>query len=120
MLGNRLREVRKTKGYSQDYVAKRIGVTRSTVSRWEKEVAVPDTDSMMKLSEILDVEMNAFLGEREPEKTDKEYISERLALITEELSIRNRRHKRFWRIVIGVVIGVVFITIVLLILNLKN
>lgn len=47
--GNRLYELRKQKGLSQEELANRLDVTRQTVSKWELGDSTPDMDSVMLL-----------------------------------------------------------------------
>lgn len=41
-LGNSLFHARKKCGFSQEYVAEKLGVSRQTVSKWETDETVPD------------------------------------------------------------------------------
>ncbi|WP_370863357.1 helix-turn-helix transcriptional regulator, partial [uncultured Dubosiella sp.] len=41
-LGNNLFHARKKKGYSQEDVAERLGVSRQTISKWETGETIPD------------------------------------------------------------------------------
>ena len=42
-LGEKILALRKARGWSQEDLAGRIGVTRQALSRWESDAAVPDT-----------------------------------------------------------------------------
>lgn len=50
MLGNRLREAREAKGWTQAELAERIGVSRKTVNTVENGVFVPSTVVALKLA----------------------------------------------------------------------
>ena len=52
-LGNRLREAREAKGWTQAELAERIGVSRKTVNTVENAVFVPSTVVALKLAEAL-------------------------------------------------------------------
>ena len=54
-LGQRICELRKEKGYSQEYVAERLDVTRQAVSKWETDLSAPDTYNLIALAELLGV-----------------------------------------------------------------
>ena len=52
-LGNRLREAREAKGWTQAELAERIGVSRKTVNTVENGVFVPSTVVALKLAAAL-------------------------------------------------------------------
>jgi putative transcriptional regulator len=64
-LGNRLREARGAKGWTQAQLAERIGVSRKTVNTVENGVFVPSTFLAVKLASALEasVETLFFLAE---------------------------------------------------------
>jgi transcriptional regulator with XRE-family HTH domain len=46
---NNLKKIREKHGYTQDYVAKKIGVSESTYSRYESEKRKLDSDTLKKI-----------------------------------------------------------------------
>jgi putative transcriptional regulator len=54
-LGNRLREVREERGWTQAELAARIGVSRKTVNTIENRVFVPSTLIALKLARALEL-----------------------------------------------------------------
>ena len=50
-----LKELLKTKGVKQNWLASRLGVSEVTVSNWVKEKSVPSVKHLEKLSEILNI-----------------------------------------------------------------
>lgn len=54
-LGQRISKLRKDKGYSQEYVAERLDVSRQAVSKWETDAGAPDTYNLIALAELLGV-----------------------------------------------------------------
>jgi putative transcriptional regulator len=55
ILGNRLREVREERGWTQAELAARIGVSRKTVNTIENRVFVPSTLIALKLARALEL-----------------------------------------------------------------
>ena len=53
MFGENLKTLRKKKGFSQEELATRLHVVRQTISKWEKNLSVPDADTLIRLAEIL-------------------------------------------------------------------
>ena len=68
-IGERIRELRRSKDYSQEYIAAILGVSRQAVSKWENDISSPDTKNLIALAELLDstVEYIA-LGKKQEEK----------------------------------------------------
>ena len=52
-IGERISNVRKVRGYTQDQLAERMHVSRQTISHWENERALPDFESIKQLSHVL-------------------------------------------------------------------
>ena len=59
-------ELRTRQGLSQDELAEKVMATRQAVSRWETGRTVPNTETLKLLSKVLDVSINALLGEPRP------------------------------------------------------
>ena len=61
-MGNKLpiRALRAAKGYTQQEVAEKIGVSRSTYMNWEKYETFPDAIQLIMLASILECSLDAF------------------------------------------------------------
>ena len=57
-----LRNLRKEKDYSQEYLAEKLGVTRQTISKWENGTAMPDLKKLIELADFFEVSMDDLLG----------------------------------------------------------
>jgi len=68
-LSDRIQNLRKTKGLSQEELADRVGVSRQAVSKWESEQSMPDLDKIIILSELFDVTTDFLLKGIEPAPT---------------------------------------------------
>lgn len=73
---NRLYELRKKQGLSQEELAEKLGVSRQAVSKWERSEASPDTDNLIALAKIYGLSLDELIyGERtdaESEEPDKQ------------------------------------------------
>ena len=54
-IGQRISDLRKEHGYSQEYVAEKLDVSRQAVSKWECDASAPDTYNLIALSELFGV-----------------------------------------------------------------
>ncbi len=57
-----LRNLRKEKDLSQEYLAEKMGVSRQTISKWENGTAMPDLKKLTELAEFFEVSMDNLLG----------------------------------------------------------
>ena len=62
-LGKRIKELRREKGLLQDDLAKEIGVSKGTVSVWERDGRKPEYDTLQQLCEYFQVNLGYLLGE---------------------------------------------------------
>ena len=112
MFSENLKTLRKQKGFSQEELASRLHVVRQTISKWEKNLSVPDADTLIRLAEILGVSVSELLGSKiETENGNvTNDVAEQLSRINEQLAIKNRRSRRIWKAIAAIaIILVVFL-----------
>lgn len=63
MFDSMLKKLRKSSGYTQAQLAKKIGVATSTVGMWESGSRRPDYDTLKVIAKALGVSMGYLLGE---------------------------------------------------------
>lgn len=117
MFSENLKQLRKQKGLSQEELAIRLHVVRQTISKWEKGLSVPDADLLVKLSEILEVSVAELLGGHIENSEDRNELAEQLSRINEQLAIKNRRSRLIWKVVLGVIVGIVVLNIFLVLIG---
>lgn len=71
MLNENLKQLRKSRGLSQEELAIRLNVVRQTISKWEKGISVPDADMLIKIADIFEVSVSELLGAKIDEKKNK-------------------------------------------------
>ena len=111
MFGENLKTLRKQKGFSQEELATRLHVVRQTISKWEKNLSVPDADTLIRLAEVLEVSVSELLGAKIENENAASDVAEQLSRINEQLAIKNRRSRRIWKIVAIVLAVIVLINI---------
>ncbi|MCL1965471.1 MAG: helix-turn-helix domain-containing protein [Firmicutes bacterium] len=67
-IADRIQNLRKAKGISQEELADKVGVSRQAVSKWESEQSVPDIDKIIVMSDYFDVTTDYLLKGIETEK----------------------------------------------------
>lgn len=63
MLNENIKNLRKSKGLSQEELAIKLNVVRQTVSKWENGISVPDSNMLIALADELDTSVSVLLGE---------------------------------------------------------
>lgn len=59
---NRLQKLRKEKGYSQDQLAEALGVSRQSISKWERAEASPDSDNLIALAKLYNMSLDDLIS----------------------------------------------------------
>ena len=103
MFNEKLKILRKSKGFTQEELAIKVNVVRQTVSKWEKGLSVPDAEVLQKIADVLDVGVDELLGAEIKQENSKNEIAEQLARINEQMAVKNRRWGIFWKVV-GIVL----------------
>lgn len=118
MLSENIAALRKKQGMSQQSLAEAVFVTRQTISKWEKNLSVPDADALVRLADALDTTVQALLGQpEEAEAPPPSDIAAALSRINDQLAIQNRRRSRVWKVVLWVIGGLAALQLLLLVLG---
>ena len=59
----KLAQLRKREGYTQEEVADRLEVSRQAISRWELGTAVPDSSNLLRISKLFQVSADYLLND---------------------------------------------------------
>ncbi len=76
-IGKKLYDLRKQSGFTQDYVAEKLGVSAQAVSKWENDIACPDIMTLPKIAELYGITIDELFKNEEVqsnvkyEKTEK-------------------------------------------------
>ncbi len=68
MLSEKIMDLRKQRGWSQEELASRLDVSRQSVSKWESAASVPDLDKIIRISEIFGVSTDFLLKDENEQK----------------------------------------------------
>ena len=60
-IANRLYQLRRENGLSQEELAAKLGISRQAVSKWERAEASPDTDNLITLARLYGVSLDELL-----------------------------------------------------------
>ena len=70
----KLKEIRKKEGISQEQLAERIGVTRQAITKWETGKGLPDVENMVIIAEIFKTTIDELLMDSVTKETPKTFV----------------------------------------------
>lgn len=115
---NKLYELRKQKGFSQEELANRLNVSRQTVSKWEVGESAPDMEKLVAISDLFEVSLDELVMDKKPGKAEPSvqvvksefYGDVKEHLLTEENKKRAKKGLKIAGIVFGILLLVDFVT----------
>ena len=60
-LGDKLSKLRKEYNYTQEQLADVLGVSRQAISKWESDITYPETDKLIKISDLFNCSLDYLL-----------------------------------------------------------
>ena len=96
MLSEKIINLRKSRGWSQEELAERLDVSRQSVSKWESGISNPELDKIVAMSTLFGVSTDYLLKDAtaEDSDTDREFVEEEDEEIEEtpqEVSLLSRK-----------------------------
>ena len=110
---NKLYELRKQKGLSQEELASRLNVSRQTVSKWEVGESTPDMEKLVAISELFDISLDELVlnkVEKKEEASEQIVKSELYSDIKEHvLTEDNKKKAKKGLKIAGIVFGAILL-----------
>lgn len=91
ILADKITDLRKKNGWSQEELANRLGVSRQAVSKWESAGSIPDLDKIIKMSDLFSVSTDYLLKDSLENEEEITVLPERnvSGLYVEEENLRS-------------------------------
>lgn len=125
-----LRNLRKEKDYSQEYLAEKLGVTRQTISKWENATAMPDLKKLTEIADFFEVSMDTLLGmefadtdgnntdNKNSEQYQKQYAEQLFAVVSQNQAEQNHANQKTVKILAVLLsVAIIFVTLTLILLS---
>lgn len=113
-LADRLVQLRKENGYSQEALAEKLGLSRQSISKWERAEASPDTDNLVALAKIYGVSLDELIGAAEPEKAEESEKAEKKKAELNAMQLKGKKLLKifpvFTLIIVALFVAVGFAT----------
>lgn len=125
ILADKIMQLRKQNGWSQEDLAEKLDISRQSVSKWESGASIPDLDKLLKLSNLLGVSTDYLLRDEmeeviynEVELTEEGGVR-RIGLEEANEAIDNKKRTSLW-MAVGTMLCVLCPTPMLLLLGLSS
>ena len=117
---NKLYELRKQKGFSQEELANRLNVSRQTISKWEVGESTPDMENLVAISELFEISLDELVLDKVPEEADtsaqvvkSEFYSDiKENVLTDENRKKAKKGLKIAAIVLGIIVLIDLISFV--------
>ena len=110
---NKLYELRKQKGLSQEELANRLNVSRQTVSKWEVGESSPDMEKLVAISELFDISLDELVLDKavKKEEASEQIVKSELYNDIKEhvLTEDNKKKAKKGLKIAGIVLGVLLL-----------
>lgn len=117
---NRLYQLRKQKGLSQEELANKLNVSRQTISKWELGDSTPDMEKLATISDFFEVSLDELVMGKEPPQQEEATParSEPLAMLNERVLTTENKDKakrglKIALIILGIVVAVDAISMII-------
>ena len=84
----KLINLRKSKGMSQEDLAEKLNVTRQTISKWELDQTAPDMNKLLEISKLFDVSLDELVKDIEVSNSDADYKESPVEKNNKKIAIR--------------------------------
>ena len=119
-LGEKIARQRKELNYTQEQLADILGVSRQSISKWESDIAYPETDKLIELGKLFDCSMDYLLKEEITEKDGvqtsgftKKVEEIRRKVMTEKIKGKAKKILKIICIILAVVLTIDIISMIL-------
>ena len=92
MTGEKIKELRTARGWTQADLARRLGITRNGVNSWEQGLSVPSPAPLVELAKIFSVSTDYLLGVESLDTVNVTGLKKRDVAVLAELADRLREH----------------------------
>lgn len=92
-LGDKVSKLRKENNYTQEQLADILGVSRQAISKWESDSTYPETDKLIRMSELFNCSLDYLL--KDTEETDTKQTNKDTPFYTKRLHERKSK-KTVW------------------------
>lgn len=106
-LGEKIAKQRKSLNYTQEQLADILGVSRQSISKWESDIAYPETEKLIELGKLFDCSMDYLLKDDITEKGEVQTFDFIESIGKNVMAYKNRSKVKKILKIIGIILAVV-------------
>ncbi len=110
--GEKLSKLRKEYNYTQEQLADILGVSRQSVSKWESDIAYPETDKLIELGKLFDCSMDYLLKDNITEKSGTSVNGFTERLMTDQNKSRAKKILKIIGLVLAAALAIDIISMI--------
>lgn len=99
---NKLYNLRKQKGLSQEELANRLNVSRQTISKWEVGDSTPDMENLIAISSLFEISLDELVMDKTPVRD--EAAPKKVIYLSEEGKKKTKKIVTIIAIAAGVIV----------------
>lgn len=93
-LGSKLAKLRKENNYTQEQLADILGVSRQAISKWEGDITYPETEKLIRISQLYDCSLDYLL--KDTMETDHKPSPEDTTFLFKKVLHERKSEKTLW------------------------
>ena len=107
-IGKFIAEIRKTKGLTQQELAKKLNISNRTISNWENGKSLPDYNLLIPLAQHLDISITELInGKREEKNQEPNKVIEKVITFLKHIELEKKKKYKIVGLIIAL-IGILF------------
>ncbi|HKM35238.1 MAG TPA: helix-turn-helix transcriptional regulator [Lachnospiraceae bacterium] len=95
-LGEKITRKRKESNLTQEQLAGVLGVSRQSISKWESDVTYPETDKLVRMSEMFDCSLDYLLKKTVEEESKENEKSDHKTILIEIPVYERKSERTLW------------------------
>lgn len=106
---NKLYNLRKQKGLSQEELANRLNVSRQTVSKWEVGDSTPDMEKLIAISDLFEISLDELVLDKTPAYVGENSTKSRIVdeLKGKVLTDENKQKAKLGLKIVAIILGII-------------
>lgn len=93
-IGKYIAKKRQEKNFTQESLAEELDISNRSISKWEREICLPDSDNMAKLCKLFKISYNELLSGEDLSEADYEKMAEKN--LEEFARVETAQNKKFF------------------------